>query len=142
MSWIAWVIAAVFLGIIEVITVSVFFFICIGIGALFAGIASALGAGIWIQIAVFSAVSIVSVSFIRPVLGKYLKKTDSKPSNIDEIIGKEAIAADKITEENQGFVKIMGEIWGAFSESGEIEKDSTVIIVSVKGTRVIVRKKG
>ncbi|MCL2145383.1 MAG: NfeD family protein, partial [Endomicrobia bacterium] len=122
-------------------TISVFFFICLAAGAVLAGIASALGLGIWIQIAVFSFVSIVSVAFIRPLLRKYIKNTDSKSSNVDEIIGKDAIVIEKITAEKQGQVKVMGEVWAAFSESGEIEKDSIVEILSVKGTRVFVRKK-
>ncbi|MDR1194986.1 MAG: NfeD family protein [Endomicrobium sp.] len=141
MSWIIWIIAAVILVILEIVTTSLFFFSCLAVGAVFAGIASAFGAGIWIQVAIFSVVSIVSVSFIRPLLKKYMKTADSKKSNIDEIIGKEAVVTENISEKSQGFVKVMGEIWSAFSESGEIEKGSAVEVVSVQGTRLIVRKK-
>ncbi|MDR2426683.1 MAG: NfeD family protein [Endomicrobium sp.] len=141
MSWIIWIIAALILAILEIATVSLFFFTCLAAGSIFAGIASVLGAGIWIQIIIFSVASVLSVLFIRPLLKKYMKNVNTEKSNIDAIIGKEAIATEKISKKTQGFVKVMGEIWSAFSESEEIEKGSIVEIISVKGTRVIVRKK-
>lgn len=141
MSWIIWIIAAIVLAILEIATTSLFFFSCLALGAVLAGIASAFGAGIWIQIAIFSIVSIISVMFIRPLLKKYMKSADSKKSNIDEVLGKEAVVIEKISENQQGLVKVIGEVWGAFSESGEIVKGSNVEVVGVKGTRLIVRKK-
>jgi membrane protein implicated in regulation of membrane protease activity len=142
MSWIIWIIIAISLVILEVFTPSLFFFTCLAIGCVFAGIADALGAGIWIQVAAFSLASIISIMFIRPLLRKYLKNTDSKSSNIDEIIGKEAVVTGTILPKQQGLVKVMGEVWSAFSENDEdIAEGSIVEIISVKGTRVIVRKK-
>lgn len=141
MSWIIWIVAAVVLVVFEMLTTSLFFFSCLGLGAVFAGVASACGAGIWIQIIVFSVISIISVLFIRPILRKYFKNADSKSSNIDEIIGKDAAVIEKISENTQGLVKVMGEVWGAFSENGNIPEGSTVEIIEVKGTRLIVRKK-
>lgn len=141
MSWIIWIITAVILVVSEIVTTSLFFFSCLGFGALAAGAASAFGAGLWIQTAVFSAVSLISVMFIRPLLKKYMKKADGKGSNIDEIIGKEAVVTEKISEDAPGFVKIFGETWGAFSESGDIDKGSAVEIIAVSGTRLKVRKK-
>ena len=141
MSWIIWIIIAVILVVSEIVTTSLFFFSCLGFGALAAGAVSAFGAGLWIQTAVFSAVSLISVMFIRPLLKKYMKKADGKGSNIDEIIGKEAVVTEKISEDAPGFVKIFGETWGAFSESGDIDKGSAVEIIAVSGTRLKVRKK-
>lgn len=141
MSWIIWIIIAVILVVSEIVTTSLFFFSCLGFGALAAEAVSAFGAELWIQTAVFSAVSLISVMFIRPLLKKYMKKADGKGSNIDEIIGKEAVVTEKISEDAPGFVKIFGETWGAFSESGDIDKGSAVEIIAVSGTRLKVRKK-
>jgi membrane protein implicated in regulation of membrane protease activity len=141
MSWIIWIIAAVLLGITEMVTASLFFFLCLGAGAILAGIASACGAGIWVQVSVFSVMSLASVLFIRPILRKYFMSADSKSSNIDEVIGKDAVVIEKVSKDKHGLVKVIGEVWGAFSEEGDIEQDSLAEVIEVKGTRLVVRKK-
>jgi membrane protein implicated in regulation of membrane protease activity len=141
MSWIIWIIAAISLIIVEMLTASLFFFSCLGVGAVFAGIASACGAGIWLQITVFSVISVISVLFIRPILKKYLRSTDSKSSNIDEIIGKDAVVMETVTKDKPGLVKVMGEVWGAFCEDGDIPEGGIAEIIEVRGTRLIVRRK-
>ena len=139
MTWIAWLTIAVVLVICEIATSSVFFCLCLSIGSVFAAGASYLFNSNWIEIMVFIIVSILSLYFVRPFFKKMIKKSKTIESNVDALIGAEAIVTSKITPFSPGFVKVFGEIWRAESIV-EILEGETVKIKRINGTTLTVEK--
>jgi membrane protein implicated in regulation of membrane protease activity len=139
MTWIIWLTIAVVLIICEIATSSVFFCLCLSIGSVFAAGASYLFNSNWIEIMVFIIVSILSLYFVRPFFKKMIKKSKTIESNVDALIGAEAIVSSKITPFTPGFVKVSGEIWRAESNVEILEGD-TVKIKKINGTTLTVEK--
>ncbi|MDR1245216.1 MAG: NfeD family protein [Endomicrobium sp.] len=139
MTWVIWLTIAVVLVICEIATSSVFFCLCLSIGSVFAAGASYLFNSNWIEIMVFIIVSILSLYFVRPFFKKMIKKSKTIESNVDALIGAEAIVTSKITPFSPGFVKVFGEIWRAESIV-EILEGETVKIKRINGTTLTVEK--
>jgi membrane protein implicated in regulation of membrane protease activity len=139
MTWIAWLTIAVVLVICEIATSSIFFCLCLSIGSFFAAGASYLFNSHWIEIMVFIIVSTLSLYFVRPFFKKMIKKSKIVESNVDALIGAEAIVTSKITPFSPGFVKVSGEIWRAESIV-EILEGETVKIKRINGTTLTVEK--
>lgn len=140
MTLVSWLIFAVILIICEILTSSVFFFICIAIGSIFAGFSSYFFVDIfWLQIFVFLLVSVLSLYTLRPIFKKMILKLKTTKSNVDALIEASAIVTEEITPIKAGFVKVYGEIWRAKSDSN-IKPGETVKIKNVEGTSLIVKK--
>lgn len=137
----AWIIIIIACVIIEVLTVSLTT-TWFAIGALVAFICNGLGADIVIQFIVFFAVSISLLIFTRPIFTKYLKIGKVR-TNVESLIGEKAKVISKINNlNNQGEVKVRGQIWSARSENDELEinAEDIVYIKNVIGVKLIVGK--
>ena len=136
----AWLIIAVVLFAIEAVTVNLTT-IWFGFGALVAMVTAALGGPTNLQIILFVAITLILLIFTRPLAVKYIKKTST---NIDTLIGKQAIVTEKIDNlAGTGQVKIDGNLWTARSEGGFIINEREVVdIVSISGVKLIVKMKG
>ncbi|QOV19297.1 NfeD family protein [Blautia liquoris] len=111
-------------------------------GALVAFIAALLGADLYIQIILFLAVSILLLVFTRPIAVRYLN-TKKTPTNVDRLIGMQAIVTSKINNlKGKGEVEIGGNRWSARSETEDeiIDSGKTVEVVSIQGVKLIVRE--
>ncbi len=138
MTWYIWLILfLVFLG-LEIITTGVFFFLCFSTGALFAMLCSLLGANFQTEMIVFCAVSLASILLIRPLFKKYVAKKKIE-TNVDSLIGAPAVVIEKIKANGTGKVKAASEVWLAVSKE-DIEVDENVVIESVDGTKLVVKK--
>ena len=128
---------AVVLFIIEVGTPTAFFFACLGVGAALASLATIFGVP-WLPWVVFILSSPVLVVLSRPLANRILK-FPSRRANVDAIINQRAYVIDDITPKKFGRVKIGGEEW--LAESGEeIKKGEWVVISSVNGVKLVVKK--
>ena len=137
-TWYVWLILfLVFLG-LEIMTTGVFFFLCFSTGALFAMLFSLLGASFQVELIVFCAVSLASILLIRPLFKKYIAKQKTE-TNVDSLIGTKAIVIEDIKVNDMGKVKTEGEIWLAVSNEN-IAKGETVVIESIYGTKLVVKK--
>ena len=136
-NWLTWAVIAALLFIVEMISPTVFFFACFGLGAVFAAVTTVFGL-MWLNWTVFFIVSLSAIIFSRPLVNK-LMKTPSRPANVDALINQEAVVLEEIKPTKFGRVKIEGEEWLAES-SEEIQKGSKVKIIEVKGVRLIVKK--
>ncbi|MDR0617982.1 MAG: NfeD family protein [Endomicrobium sp.] len=142
MTLISWLIFALVLIICEVLTSSVFFFvcICIAIGSIFAGFTAYYFASmLWLQISVFILVSILSLYTVRPIFKRMISKTKTTKSNVDALIEAEAVVTEEITSTKAGFVKVFGEVWRAKSDI-DIKIGEIVKVKSIEGTSLIVKK--
>ena len=114
-----WLIIAVILFAIEAVTINLTT-IWFGFGALIAMVTAALGGSTNLQIILFVFSTLILLIFTRPIAVKYIKKTST---NIDTLIGKQAIVTEKIDNlAGTGQVKIDGNVWTARSEGGFIIK--------------------
>lgn len=139
MHWSFWAVSAAALLIVEIITPGTFFFACLSIGAAVTVLFSLLGVPLWAQWLSFTAVSVLSIYFIRPVATKFFV-VQKKKSNVDALIGQDAWVTDAIEPPNMGMVKVVGAIWRA--EAGEkVNKDTWVTILGVKGSHLVVKSK-
>jgi membrane protein implicated in regulation of membrane protease activity len=81
------------------------------------------------------------LAFTRPLAIKKLCVGKTK-TNVDALIGREAMATKKIAKLERGEIKIGGQIWMAITDGdAEIPANSAVIIERVEGVKAVVRKK-
>lgn len=140
MMTIIWIAAIIVFGIAEAATaglVSIWFVA----GAVAALIVTELGAVLWLQFAVFLAVSILALIATRPLARKMLDKT-IVPTNADRVLHHKAKVTETVDNENAaGAVYIDGKTWSARSENGSIiEKGRMVKIIRMEGVKLYVRE--
>ena len=133
-----WLIAFIAFAVGEAVTVglvSVWF----AVGALAALFATALGAGLWLQIGVFLGVSALALALFKPLSSKYLKPMLSA-TNADRVMGASALVIKAIDNtQAQGQVKVNGQIWTARSAQDVVIPAGTdVKILRIEGVKVIV----
>ena len=143
MDYYYWLIAAIVLVIVEILTAG-FGSICFALGAALAALAAGLGVNniVW-QIAIFVVVSLLTFIFLRPVVMRFLdKKSKDVKTNADAIIGRKGVVSERIdATQHTGRVAIDGDDWKAVSEDGAaIEKGDDVEIVKRDSIIVTVRK--
>ncbi|KPK80546.1 MAG: hypothetical protein AMS27_16855 [Bacteroides sp. SM23_62_1] len=129
--WHYWVIAGVLFLILEIFTPS-FIAACIGIGAIFGGLAAGIGLDFKWQIGFFAVATLASFFTVRPFMLKYAYKTSDKvKTNVDNMIGKLGMVTQKIDHSAQtGRVKIDGDDWKAEAENDEIIDTGTRVEVT------------
>ena len=111
-------------------------------GALIAMILELLGGGIPLQVIGFLIVSLILLFFTRPIAVKYFNKGREK-TNLDSVIGKTAVVTLPIHNlKETGQVVLDGKEWTARSNdaSKQIEKDTLVKVISIKGVKLIVEE--
>ncbi len=135
---ILWIIAAVVFSVTEILTFNMvtIWFVAGSVSAL---VASLFGGSFYIQLWVFTIVSVSTLIFAKPLLSKKIinKKIST---NADRIIGLKGIVTDEISSEKfAGKVKIEGQEWSAISVDG-LNKNvgDEVTVKDIKGVRLIV----
>lgn len=135
-----WLIAGVVLVIAEVLTTTLFL-LMFGAGAFAAAVAAGLGAGYFVQAAVFSIVSVLALALARPALRRRLssRSVATVRSGAEAIEGATALVLEQIDAEH-GLVKLDGELWQArsYDASQVIPAGERVRVVEVKGATALV----
>lgn len=135
-----WLLFAIFLGVIEAATVDLVA-IWFAAGAAAAVIPALLGGRIWLQLAVFFVVSILTLAFTRPAATRVLhvRKTST---NADRVIGMMGVVTEDINNiTGTGRVQVNGLSWAAKSTDGEpITKDESVLVREISGVTLLVEK--
>ncbi len=96
MDWIFWLVFVIILSVIEIATVSLvsIWFVASGIVVM---ILSFFIGDIAIQSTIFALLGILLLLVTRPIVAK-LKSKDNAKTNLDRIIGEEAIVTEDITK--------------------------------------------
>ena len=110
-------------------------------GALCALIAALLGAQLWVQIALFLAVSALCLLAVRP-LAKRLLNSRVEATNADRVIGEQAQVTEDIDNiRGKGAVVIRGVAWTARSEDGSpVPAGALVRVLRIEGVKVFVER--
>ena len=137
MDWIFWLILVIILSVIEIATVSLvsIWFVASGIVVM---ILSFFIHDIALQSTIFALLGILLLLVTRPIVAK-LKSKDNAKTNLDRIIGEEAIVTEDITKNSVGEVKVEGKRWSAISKSKCLKGD-IVKVLKIDGVKLIVKK--
>jgi membrane protein implicated in regulation of membrane protease activity len=135
-----WLLFAILLGVIEAATVDLVA-IWFAAGAAAAIIPALLGGRMWLQLAVFFVVSILTLAFTRPAAARVLhvRKTST---NADRVIGMMGVVTEDINNiTGTGRVQVNGLSWAAKSADGEpIAKDESVLVREITGVTLMVER--
>lgn len=140
MITIFWLAVVAVMLVIEIFTMGLTT-IWFSLGAVAAAIAAALGTPLWVQILLFSVVSVLIMLLVRPFAIKFMDKNKTK-TNIEEIIGEQAEVIEDIDNQRErGKVRYRGVEWMARSVDGsKLTVGEMVTVESVSGVKLIVRK--
>ena len=110
-------------------------------GALCALIAALLGGTLWVQIALFLAVSALCLLAVRPLARRHLN-SKVEPTNADRVIGEQAQVTESIDNiHGKGAVVIRGVVWTARSEDGSPVPAGTLVkVLRIEGVKVFVER--
>lgn len=135
---IAWIIVGVVVIILDVITSS-FLFVWFSVGAFAALIASLLGASLGMQIIIFLAVSIATISIGYPWARKKFKSSVTRlPLMEENYIGRILKAEEDI--EDRGKAKLGGVYWAVINKGSTIKKGENFKIVKFEGNKLLIEK--
>lgn len=137
MSPIWWIIAAVALLVVEMVTPGLFFFACLGAGALVAALAAALGAPAGLVWTTFFLTSIALVLVVTPLAKRFTRRLEAHPVGLDALRGQRVLVVASIDlATGQGQVRVTGgALWRAFAEQ-DIPEGTWVDVLGVVGTRL------
>lgn len=142
MEYYYWLIAAIVLVILEIMTAG-FGVICFAIGAAFSALVSGLGGSLTWQVVVFVVVSMLAFIFLRPVVIRFLdKKSKNVKTNAEALIGRKGIVSERIdAAQHTGRVAVDGDDWKAVSTDGSvIEKGVEVEILKLDSIILTVKQ--
>lgn len=132
-----WLILAIIFLVIEAITVGLTT-IWFAAGS-FAGLLLSMAhAPIWLQFALFLAVSLCLLVFTRKIFVEKLK-TGSESTNAEALIGEIGQVMSEIKPLETGQVRIKGQMWSAANKDEEhIAAGSFVKVIAIEGVKLIV----
>lgn len=134
-----WLVAGVVLLIAEVLTLTVFAGM-VGVGALAAAVAAALGAPVVVQAGAFVLTSTGLLVFAREPVQKALSKGPTG-SDIDPraLTGSTAVVVQRVSDDS-GQVRLSGELWRARPYAGgpPLEVGQAVSVAAVEGATLLV----
>ena len=136
---IVWLVAAVVLAILEVVSLD-FVLIMLAAGALAGAGAAALGAPVVLQVGAAAAVAILGIAAVRPIALRHLRSGPAALTGVDALIGQKVVVLEDVTA-HSGRVKLNGETWSAQLEDGwdPLPTDTTGTVVAIRGATAIIR---
>lgn len=111
MWWLAWLIAAVLLGVAEFLTLTLAFGLLAG-AALLAAVAAGLGASVPVQLLVFAVTGGVALVAVRPIAKRHLALPPVSREGSDALVGRSAVVTSEVSATG-GVVHLSGEDWSA-----------------------------
>ncbi len=137
-AMVIWLILLVVFFIAEAATVTLvsLWFAAGSLGAL---ITSMLGGPLWLQVAVFLALSLLCIGLLRPITRKHFSPR-IVPTNIDALVGRECFVTEDIDNlAPSGQVKLGSMPWTARSSTGEaIPTGTQVKVDKIEGVKAFV----
>lgn len=138
MWWLAWLIAAVALGVAEALSLTLAFGI-FSASALLAAVVAGFGAPWAFQLLSFAAASMVGLLVVRPIARRHASYPPLSRDGTDALVGKTATVLNEVTA-GQGLIRLSGEDWSARSldEQLVIPTGAMVDVMEIQGATAIV----
>jgi membrane protein implicated in regulation of membrane protease activity len=134
-----WLVAGVVLLVAEIFTLTVAAGM-VGVGALAAALAAALGAPVALQAGVFVVTSGGLLVFVREPVQQRLNRGGSSPSaDPRALTGNTAVVVERVSE-TTGQVRLHGELWRArpYAGTGPVDAGLPVTVAAVEGATLLV----
>ena len=141
-----WAIAGVVLVAVELVT-GTFVLLMLGLAALVTAGASALGAPLGVDVAVFGLSSLVLILLARPALQRRMR-TDTADGRVNAgpqaLLGTQAEVVEAITPGDAGTVRIGGALWTATAlhDDAALRPGAAVVVVDIRGATAVVTGTG
>ena len=137
-DWVIWMIAAGVLAVGEIVSLS-FFLGPIAVAALLTAGVAGLGAGVALQIVVFTLVSIAAVGVLRPVARRHLRTPGQLRSGTAALVGEHGVVLERV-DRDSGQIKLRGETWSAcaFDDDEVMEPGARVQVMQIRGATALV----
>jgi len=145
-AWWHWLVLGLLLIGLEMAASGGFYIIFFGIAAIVISLLAALGAGapIWVQLLLFSVLSIGSLQFFRSPLMRWLN-IEGQGGDVDSLVGETGVAQQDILPDEIGRVELRGTSWSARNSGTTIlttgrrctvvRVDRLMLIVEAEGAR-------
>lgn len=142
--WWYWIALGLFLVVLELVAPGGFYFIFFGVGALAVGLLSAFdaaGPG-WVQVLLFSVLSLLSLALFRArLLGKL--QGDKRSSDMDNLVGEVGTSTEELAAGGVGKVELRGTAWSAKNTSQTtLKRGERCVVVRVDGLTLCVGPEG
>jgi len=142
-DWIAehaaltWLAVAVLLAVIELLSMD-FVLLMFALGALAAAGAAALGAPVWLAVAVFAGVSFALLFLLRPALLHRLHSGPTLASGFSNLVGRNALVLRSV-DARDGRVRIGSDEWSARTADAQpIDVGVEARVVAIDGATAVV----
>jgi membrane protein implicated in regulation of membrane protease activity len=138
MLWVAWLIAAVALGVAEFFTLTLAFGL-LAAAALVAAIVAGVGASVLAQVLAFAITAGVGLLIVRPIARRQMTHPPVVREGSYALVGKRAVVLEEVTG-TQGLIKLAGEVWSAraLDEDQVIPAGTPVDVMEIDGATAIV----
>jgi membrane protein implicated in regulation of membrane protease activity len=138
MSWMAWLVAAVALGVAEYFTLTLAFGL-LAAAALVAAVVAGIGGPLLAQVLAFAITAAVGLLIVRPIARRQMTRTPLVREGSNALIGKKALVVEDVTG-TQGLINLSGEVWSAraFDEDQVIPAGTPVDVMEIEGATAIV----
>ncbi|QIZ36509.1 NfeD family protein [Saccharopolyspora sp. ASAGF58] len=133
-----WLIAGVVLIVAEVISGELVL-LMLGLAAMGAAGAAALGVPLGVDAAVFAVLGLGLIFVARPALKRRLNRGIELKTNVEALIGKKAVVESTV-DATSGRVRINGDVWSAraFDGTQVLETGQTVMVMDISGATAVV----
>lgn len=141
MSWWHWLVVGLILVALEIAASGGFYVIFFGVAALVIASLHAVDAAgpLWVQLLLFSVLSVVSLLLFRSPLLKRLH-LDKGAEDVDTLVGEAGAALDVIEPGGLGRVELRGTGWTARNVGpSRLERGSRCIVVNKQGLMLFVK---
>ena len=139
-DWVLWIIAAGFLAVGEIVSVS-FFLGPIAVAAVTAAIVALAGGGAALQWIVFTTIAAASLLALRPIARRHMRTPAQLRTGTAALVGARAVVLDRVDCDG-GTVKLAGEVWSArsYSEDHAFEPGTRVEVLKIDGATALVHE--
>jgi membrane protein implicated in regulation of membrane protease activity len=138
MAWVAWLVAAVALGVAEFFTLTLAFGL-LAAAALVAAIVAGVGASVLAQVLAFAITAGVGLLIVRPIARRQMTHPPVVREGSYALVGKKAVVLEEVTG-TEGLIKLAGEVWSAraLDENHVIPAGTLVDVMEIEGATAIV----
>ena len=137
-DWVIWMVAAGVLAVGEIFTLSLFLG-PVAIAAALAGLVALAGAGVAIQLVVFTLAAAASLLVLRPIARRHLRTPARLRTGTAALVGSSATVLERVDGDG-GQIRLAGEVWSAraFDDDEVLEAGARVEVLEIRGATALV----
>ena len=142
MTWWIWMLLGLGLLVFEIIVPGGIIMMFFGISALIVGGLVAAGAGgpLWLQILLFSVLSVVLLLTLRGPILRRMKTAQHDAGEVDSLIGAHAELMDDIAPGAEGKAMLRGSVWTAHNLGDRpLDRGKKCTVEKIEGLKLFVR---